>query len=196
MEFILLKLNLVLRRKSDNEMIFSPAPWFRFLFLFLAIVIIIGIITISTEEVSGSLIIPIIIGIICLAASLYEESWSFDIENQIVSSRIGLILLNRKSSYSFTDIENLQLSLFLRGAESDGSADHEINLTRPFSKENTEDASGKTTKTIHKRWHQEIRLNLKNGERLTVESLDSRGTEGLSKKAGLLSDFTGIPLVR
>lgn len=192
----MLKLNLILRRKSDDILIFSPAPWFRFLFIFLTIIIATGIITIKKEGASESILIPVIIGTICIAASLYEESWRFDRENNIVTSKSGLIFINKKTHYSFSEIKNLQLTLFLRGAESDGSADHEIDLMHPFSKKNTEEVSGINTKIIHRKWHQELRLNLKTGKSVTIERIDSKGNEVLSKKAGVISDFTGLKLVK
>lgn len=190
------KLNLILRRKNDNVMIFSPAPWFRILFLFLTAIITTGIITVSSDDSSGNFILPIIIAVLCIAAALYEESWCFDKEKLIITSKSGFIFIHKTKIYSFAEVQNLKLTFFLRGAESDGTADHEINLSRPFSRENTAEVSGRGPKIIHPKYHQEIRLELKSGKQVKIESIDSRGKEALSKKVKVLSSFCGIPLVR
>jgi len=189
----LFKLNLVLHRKNDNTMIFSPAPWFRILFLFLAVVVIIGIFTTSEDEEGGNWV-PVIVITVCIAAALYEESWRFDRSKRIIISKTGIIFLHKTKTWSFAEIANFELMVFLRGAESDGSADHEINLSKPFSRENTDEISGRGIKIIHRKYHQELRLSLKSGDRITIESIDSRNTEGLLKKANTLSEFCGIQL--
>lgn len=175
-------------------MIFAPGPWFRVLFLFLAAVILIGIVTISGDKETGNFIIPLIIAAVCMAAAMYRESWTFDRDLKLITYCNGLIFFNRTKRYSFEDILNFEFSFFLRGAESDGSADHEINLGNPFSKENTEEVAGRSTRIIHKRYHQELRLNLKSGNHAIIESLDSRNTEKLIKNATILSEFSGIGL--
>ena len=190
------KLNLIVRRKNDDIMIFSPAPWFRILFFLLAAIVLIGIITIAADGEGGSFLLPSIISAVCATAALYEESWTFNRKKRIIISKSGLKFLNKKKIVSFAEVENLELIKFLRGAESDGSADHEIDLSKVFSKENTAEATGNGPKIIHKRYHQELKLHLKNGNLLTLESLDSRGTETLEKKAKLISDFNGISLIK
>ena len=190
------RLNLVLRRKNDDILIFSPAPWFRILFLFLAAIIITGIVTVAAEDPGGNFILPIIISACCLLAAMYEESWTFNKKEQHITFRTGLIIFNKSAVYRFNEVQNLELAVFLRGAESDGKADHEINLNRPFSRENTGEVSGRGPKIIHPKYHQEIKLVLKSGKTSTIESIDSRGTEALSSKAAVLSDFTGIGLIK
>ena len=182
MEFALLKLNLILRRKSEDIMIFSPAPWFRILFLFLAGIVFFGIFTIASGGDDGSFIVPGLIALICVIAALYEESWTFDRAARIITSQNGLIIFHRTKAWSFDDVESIELQVFLRGAESDGSADHEINLTKAFSRENTEEAKG-GPRIIHRRYQQDLRLNLKSGDRVSIESLAARNTEALAKKS-------------
>ncbi|MBI9108008.1 MAG: hypothetical protein JEZ04_14770 [Spirochaetales bacterium] len=191
------KLNLILRRKSEDIMTYSPAFWFRIIFLILFGVLVWGVIAVVADESDAErLFVPIIVGMVCLVAALYEESWTFDSGKRIITSRFGLVFLHRKRVYSFAEIQNFELMFFLRGAKSDGKADHEINLSRPFSAENMAEVSQRGPKIIHKRWHQELRLNFKSGNRDTLEALDSRTTEGLQNKAGILADFCGIPLVK
>ena len=177
-------------------MIFSPAPWFRILFLFLAAIVITGIFAVSSDGSGANLVLPAVIAAVCIIAALYEESWIFDREKRIIVSRYGLLFLRRKKVWSFAEIENIELYSFLRGAESDGKADHKINIGKPFSRENTDEVSGRGIKIIHPKYHQELRLNLKNGDRATIESLDSRSTDALEKKAGILADFSGLKLFK
>ncbi|MDC7226348.1 MAG: hypothetical protein PQJ61_06260 [Spirochaetales bacterium] len=188
------KLNLVIRRKSENVMIFSPAPWFRILFLFFAAAVIVGIFTVAADDESISLVSPIVIAAICIIASMYEESWTVDREKRLITERSGLFLLHKTRKWGFNEVESLELRVFLRGAETDGSADHEVNLTPGFSREDMEEAAGKDTKIIHKRYQQMLRLNLKSGETRTIESLAGRSPDTLQKKADILSEFSGIKL--
>ncbi len=193
-------LNLVLRRKSDDIMIFSPAPWFRILFLVLTAAIAVGLYAVygdlkaSGEPMTG-LIVPTLIGIFCLAGMLYEEIWIFDRKQRIIYHRFGLKILSKKSAYSFDDSESLELVIFLRGAESDGSADHEITIGKRFGK-TTDGMNGIKNKIIHPKYHQELLLNISDDRAVKIETIDSRNTESLEKKAGILSDFTGLPLVK
>ena len=151
--------------------------------------------TIVSGGEGGSFILPVIIAAACAVAAFYEESWTFDRKNRIITSKYGLLFLHSKKILSFAEVENIEFSCFLRGAESDGKADHEIELTRPFSRQNTGEAAGRGPRIIHPKYHQEIRLNLKSGDRLSIESLDSRTTETLSRKAGILSGFSGLKLI-
>ena len=177
-------------------MVFSPAPWFRIMFLFLAGIIIFGIFTISGDGDSGGFFIPVIIAVICVAASLYEESWLFDRNRRIIIHKAGLMFFSKTKTISFAEVDYMQLYVFLRGVKADRQADHELDLTKPFSRENTEDASGKGTRIIHKKYQQELKLVMKTGDKIAVESLASRGTEALAGKAGILSEFSGIRLVK
>lgn len=196
MEISLFKLNLIIRRKSDDIMIYSPAPWFRIIFLLLLAVLAAGLIAVTGDESeSGNLVVPIIVGVVCFIAAFYEESWTFDRKKRIVLSKFGLIFLNRKKLYSFAEIQDIELSGFLRGVMADKSADKEINLTPGFSKDAADEIADEGKRIIHKRWHQELTLHLKNGGKKTLEAIDSRNTEALKNKAGILTDFCGIPLV-
>jgi len=193
----LFKLTLILRRKSDEIMFFSPAPWFRIIFSLLLVVLVIGILSVSGDgSEKGNLLFPVIIGAVCFLAAFYEESWLFDKEKRIIISKYGLLFLNRRKVYSFAEIQDFELMSFLRGVNADKSADKKINLTPAFSKENTDEIAGEGRRIIHKRWHQELILNLKSGDRKTLEAIDSRSTESLLNKAGILADFCGIPLMK
>ncbi len=189
------KLNLILRRKTEDIMIFSPAPWFRILFLAFAVIVAVGIYSTASEGIDGSFIVPFIITAFCIAASLYEESWTFDRENKTVEYKHGLIFLNRKISMPFNEIESLELNIFLRGNRSDGEIDNDKSFSNPFSKENTVETKN-WLKVVHPKYHQELILNLVSGEKRTIESIDSRNIEGIKKKAGILSDFSSIKLVK
>ena len=194
-EIILFRLNLILRRKTANIMLFSPAPWFRILFLVFAGMIVLGIITVSSDEETGNYLIPVLIIAASVFAALYEESWLFDREEKTVRYKSGFLFLHRNKIWTFNEVENLELYKFLRGAESDGSADHEINLTKPFSRQNTAEVK-EGYRIIHPKYHQEIRMHLKSGEMQTIESIDSRNTEPLEKKALILAEFSGISLLK
>ena len=177
-------------------MIFAPAPWFRILFLAIAAFIIIGIFTIASDESSeGGFLVPIIIAAVCIIAALYEESWIFNRKEEIVTSKSGLFYIHKTRTYSFKNIANLELVVFLRGRESDSAAEHEIKLGNPFSKENTAEAADRGPRIIHKKYHLELRLNLQTGEHRTIESLDGRSGESLKKKAVALAEFNGFRLV-
>jgi hypothetical protein len=192
----LFKLNLILHRKSKDIIIFSPAFWFRIIFLLLLAVLVAGLIAVAGDDAQdGSLAVPIIIGSVCLIAALYEESWTFDRNKRIIVAKFGLLILHRTKTYSFAEIENFELTSFLRGIRADKSEDKEIDLTSAFSKANTEEAAGKGQRIIHKRWHQDLILNYKSGDRKTIDAVDSRSTKALKAKAGILADFCGIPLV-
>ncbi len=176
-------------------MIFSPAPWFRILFLAFAAIIAVGIYSTASEGMDGSFAVPFIITAFCIAAALYEESWTFDRENKNVEYKHGLIFLNRKISMPFNEIENLELNIFLRGNRSDGEIDTDKSFSNPFSKENTVETKN-WLKVVHPKYHQELILNLVSGKQRTIESIDSRNIEGIKKKAAILSDFSSIKLVK
>ena len=194
-------LNLVLRRKSDDIIIFSPAPWFRILFLVLTAAIAVGLYAVygdlkASGEPMSRLIVPTLIGIFCLAGMLYEELWIFDRKERMIYHRFGLKILSKKSVYSFDDSESFQLVIFLRGAESDGTADHQIEIGRPRASHADGISAQRLPRIIHPKYHQELLLNISDGRSVKIETIDSRGTDALEKKAGILSDFTGLTLVK
>ena len=189
------KLNLILRRKSDDELIFSPAPWFRIIFLFFAASLVTGILTIGKEDSGGNFIVPVLITAACVIAALYTESWLFDRDKRIIIHKSGLLFLNKKMTLPFAEIDNLEISSFLRGVKADSKGEHELKLSNPFSRENTEEVKG-GPRIIHPKYHQDLCLKMKNGDRHIIESIDSRKSEALKKKAGIISDFSGISLIQ
>ncbi len=191
----MLKLNLVIRRKSEDIIIFSPSPWFRILFLAFAFIVSVGIYAVASDGEDGSFAVPVIIAAACVTAAFYEESWTFNRARKTVRYKHGLVFLNRKESLTFDEIQNLELNIFLRGNKSDGEIENDKSFSNPFSKENTVETKN-WLKVLHPKYHQELRLNLVSGEQKTIESIDSRSVENMENNAGILSDFSGIPLIK
>lgn len=62
---------------------------------------------------------PVIISIILLLTGLYLDSWFFDSKNGIITSKLGLIGLNKKRDYQLEDITSFSLAHFTKGYQKD-----------------------------------------------------------------------------
>ena len=181
------KLNLTLRKKNDDIMIFSPAPWFRILFLAIAVFIVIGITAAASDENNdGSFTVPIVITLICIIGALYEECWIFDRKEKTISSRTGLLFISRKKNWTFEDVSKLEFAVFIRGGRT-VKADMQDSDTETAASVNTQ-------KKNIKRYCQAIRLNLKSGDSIEIETAEGYNTDILKQKAWILSDFCGFEL--
>lgn len=166
------KLNLVISRKGDDVMIFSPPPWFRVFFLIISVIMISGIVLNISEGGERISIIAVVISLICIVASMYEESWTFNLQSRLIIFKTGLIFLNKETAISFDDVGSLSVSVVQRGGRS----------------------KNKQRRISHPRYNQELLLNLKSGECKTIENFDGYNTDTFSQKAAILAGFCGFSL--
>ena len=75
---------------------------------------------ITSYSIHYTKLYDVIVITVCIAAALYEESWRFDRSKRIIISKTGIIFLHKTKTWSFAEIANFELMVFLRGAESDG----------------------------------------------------------------------------
>lgn len=186
------RLNLILKKKTNNILVLSPPVWFRIFFMIFAGIIFLGIITISKDSEHGSFVLPVCVAIFCIFASLYKESWIFDKTKKCIISQTGLLFINKRRIIDFSDVFQISVYSFLRGREI--PKENMKKSENPFSKENTAEVQGQN-KIMHKKYHQELRINLKSGDFIVIESLDKRNTVDLKQKAQQISSFTGISIV-
>ena len=172
-------------------MILSPAPWLRIILFFLTVATAVGLYSEygnlqESGEPLDTLVIPAVIGVICLAGTLYEESWVFDRKERMIKHYYGLKIVPKKIVFSFDDIEALVHVIFLRE-----DSEKSTKAAKPISGETAK----KLLKLSSSKHHQELHLNVRNETYVKIEAIDSRRTDILNEKARKLASFTGIPLI-
>ena len=181
------KLNLVIRRKGEDVMIFSPSPLFRLMFLIIVAVMISGIAVSITDGGETGFTIQLVIAAVCIFAALYEESWTFNRAEKLIYRKTGLTFINRKKTIAFTEVENLELMAVIRGGRQVSGREYTPYTDKPEN-------SGRRAKAV--KYYQELKLNLISGMSVTIECFEGYNTDSLSRKAGILSDFCGFQLSR
>ncbi len=182
------KLNLVIRRKNEDIMIFSPSPLFRVLFLIVAAVMISGMVISVIDDNKGSFILPCIIAAICIIAAFYEESWTFDKKDCVITRKTGLLFFHKMKKIPFKEIDALELTVLIRGGRivNPEAPDSDTDELKPDS----------PRKKTNKKYYQILQLNLKSGENIIMETFEGYNTDNIIKKAWILSDFCGFRFVK
>lgn len=104
-----MQINLALRR-AGSTLIYGVPLWFR-----AASGVITGILVL-VSIVTGSLGVGgTIITVLALAATLYEERWTFDPEHGTCEGRVGFMIASRKTRIAMSDIVRLRIDVFAKG---------------------------------------------------------------------------------
>jgi len=107
-EGFMFRMSFVLKEKGDGSLVLTLPVWFRVLFLFIVVLLTAGVV-VSGIGASGQWV-PILIIITCIWGALYEEKWIFNKSENSVEYISGTMLINKKRSYKFKDIEQFNVT--------------------------------------------------------------------------------------
>ena len=96
--------------------------FYRIINLIFAFFLLLGASLYSNEDWFSWFSFPVIISVILLLAGLYLDSWDFDRETGIITSKIGLIGFNKKRVYQLDDIDSFSIAHFSKGYQKDREA--------------------------------------------------------------------------
>lgn len=107
----MIDLTFQIKKNADGVVVLEFGIAFRILFAALALILGFGIAS------SGS-VTPLPAGFfaILLLGSLYLERWEFDPTSGTVTSRHGLVFLNRRKRWNFTDVESVEYTHYRVGS--------------------------------------------------------------------------------
>ncbi len=116
-----------MNRRRNGAVVLSFGIAFRIVFAALVIVFGWGI---ADRMVNGEPlpILSVVLLVVVLLGALYEERWIFDPSSQTVSNRQGLIVLSRRRSWNFHEIDSIEYTTYRVGSNprtaSEDSGNH------------------------------------------------------------------------
>ena len=106
----MLEIRLKPHSLPDGSVILELGIGFRIVFGFLSTILAVGI------GSSGTIgIVPAIALAIMVVGALYQEEWRFDSNTHTVTARHGLMILSRKRTWSFDQIEEVHYTQYRAG---------------------------------------------------------------------------------
>jgi len=108
------KLKFKLTEKSDHLIMLTLNNGFRYFFILLSLFLVYFTFTEGNTESSN--LGPLIIIVISLVFSAYNEAWIFDKEAGTVMQKQGFIFISKNKSINIEDIETFQISHFMMGS--------------------------------------------------------------------------------
>lgn len=164
---------LILRTTRDGKLIYGIGYRFRFVYLFFALAIGIGAYA-NWQDPSVSLFsFPVVLMVLLIIASLYQEAWICDKSNQQIVYRYGLLFLYKQRVFPFEQIARFELSVFRKGTR------------------------GTVTKAKNKsaRLYRTFSLVLTDGSRHDLEILRLKQSSGRTEEAASrMAQYCDIPL--
>lgn len=170
----MIEIRLQPRNRPDGSLELHLPLSFRVFFAVLAIVVGLGMA--GAPQIG---LFPTIVLLVLVVGALYEERWLFEPSSGTITSRHGLLVLNKKQTWSFSDVDSVSSSFYLRGSVP-GSA--------PPSEEETHSLGG--GRRFFQRPQLKYGMILKSGEIVRIEIRRVRDSESKdyipSKVAGIL----------
>jgi hypothetical protein len=111
----MIEIRLKPRTAPDGSVVLELGIGFRIVFGFLATILAVGI---SSSGTIG--VFPAVALVIMVVGALYQEHWTFDPNTGKVTERHGLMLLSRKRSWAFDEIEEVQYTHYRAGSVPGG----------------------------------------------------------------------------
>ena len=165
-----MRLNLVLRHRSDNLVELSLPLSFRVVFGAIALVMVIS--AISVGEFS---VVLFVITAFVVIASLYEERWLFNRLDQLVEHRFGIIGITTRKRIPMGSIDGFVLS--------------NLKETEP------DDRNGYSmSRRIRLKSLVYFQIAMAEGGSKTVEIRPNQNNESLRENAEHIAEFCGKPL--
>lgn len=107
----MIELKLHIRTLPDGRVVLELGLGFRIVFGFLATILALGV------AGSGSLgLIPVGALVVLAIGALYQEQWTIDPEARTLTSRHGLMVLSRRRTWSFDDIDRVEYTHYRAGS--------------------------------------------------------------------------------
>ncbi|MEX2442029.1 MAG: hypothetical protein WD492_00380 [Alkalispirochaeta sp.] len=112
----MLEIRLKPRTSPDGSVVLELGIGFRIVFGFLATIMAVGI---GSSGTVG--IVPAVALVIMVIGALYQEQWVLDPHAETVTARHGLMLLSRKRTWPFDQIEEVQYTQYRAGSVPGGT---------------------------------------------------------------------------
>ena len=157
-------------RQTPNGLVYAFPLWYR-----LTSVCIVLILSAAISVSGGTGPLGLVVLIITILASLYEERWTIDTRTRTLTSAIGLLVMARRTTTAFDDIEDVRLDVFLRG-----------KLDQEPQSADTRIPPGSQVRLV---------INLKNGDRLMPDSAAYRRKEFMVLTGTAIAGSMGVPFV-
>lgn len=163
------------RVKKGNKAIYGPSRVLRILSLFFVVLLLFGLASVLMDgSFSLSSLIPTCVIILLILTLSYRDSWVFDNESKSIVYIWGFGPFVKRVHLSYSDIERIEVTHFIKGISGDGS--------------------GKEPSWRHRA---QVVLSIRIGEdeKYDLEIMDEKKSGGkLERNASWLSGFTGISL--
>lgn len=109
------KLIFELKQITDAKLRLQLHWGFRVVFLVLLFLVISSSLA-TAEERAVFAPIPVILIALFAIIGLYQESWTFDKANGLITNRHGLIFLNKKTKFQAEEVDRLEIQEFRKGS--------------------------------------------------------------------------------
>ena len=159
---------LMLTEEESGKLVLRLPSSFRFTFAAIGAILVVAMAT------SGGIsVVPAIIVAICLGAFLFDERWSFDLNDSSIVHRVGMTGLGKNTTFSIEEISEFNISGYKPEPEQDASFLKRRNFSTGL-----------------------IRLGFttRDGRTQTVEIRKNRHSQTLMDNALRLSEYCGKPL--
>ena len=148
---------------------------YRIINLLFVFFLLLGASLYSNEDWFSWFSFPVIISVILLLSGLYLDSWSFDNKKRIITSKLGLIGLNKKRVYQLDDITSFSLAHFSKG----------------YQKDREEGKRKRSTEIMI------FSVFFASGESRDIEVIREAKSGGMTEKyAQMIADYCGKPLTK
>ncbi len=170
--------NLVPQKKSDTLLTLTMSWGFRVLFITITAILGAGMISLAVYSWFSVLLF-----VVSLLASVYNETWLFDKRTDSAEHRFGLLFLFKRKKIAISEIEELEIKQFVKGSIAVGGGESEED--RPERKKGI---------LLPPFLFVELNLVLADGESVNIETVKTRHFEFFKNKAEITADFLEKPL--
>ncbi|RPI78507.1 MAG: hypothetical protein EHM45_06360 [Desulfobacteraceae bacterium] len=170
----MLKLHLIIKKRSEAMLCLTLANGFRYFFFGLALFLAVFLLMDRPAHTESVSLAPLLIISILILSGCYHEEWRFDLMRKNVESRFGLLFFYQRKIISFEDIETFRITEFTKGHQGMVEADKKRFFQVSYSK---------------------FSLVTKQGLVKDIEIMKSKYGNDLQKKAETVAEFCKKALI-
>lgn len=142
--------------------------------------------------------LPLVLFLVTLAATIYEESWSFDLDTRTAEHRFGVLFWFRRISVPFDEIASLEVQRFVRGSVPGAGggirADGAAGVVPPAHGSAADEAMGRRRTLVRPTYVVALSLVKTDGTRVRVDTTTVRGDDASHTVPQQIASFCEIPL--
>ena len=169
----MINMYLVLKKQGEHRLLLQLPIYFRLAFAAIAVFLTFSMI--STGSLSAA---PLILAIISIIASLYQEKWIFDKKSDRVEHQFGLVIWFKRQLFLQSQIANIVLANY-REEEANAQPQGFLRLRR---------TGGRSLISLA--------LTLEDGRKHTIEIRRTRQGAVMKTNGQTLADFCEKPLIQ